>query len=468
MTDVTSSARDIAASVRAGRLSARDIVAETLERIERLDKVLNAFTHIGAERARVEAERIDAAVAAGNDPGPLAGATFAVKNLFDIEGVTTLAGSEINAAHPPAASDATAIRRLVAAGAIPLGALNMGEYAYDFTGENCHYGPSRNPHDPDRMSGGSSGGSGSAAASAMVTFTLGSDTNGSIRVPSSLCGLFGLKPTFGRLSRAGTFPFCASLDHIGPLARSAADLALVYDALQGPDPDDPVCTDRPAEPAAPALEGDAAGLRVSVAAGYFETLAEPVALAAVARAAKALGAKRMLEIPRAQEARSAAYVITASEAAALHRERLAARPMDFDPDVRDRLLAGALAPAQWYVRAQRFRAWYRRAVLKLFEDTDIVIAPNTPTTAPAIGQKTFTLGGQEMPVRANMGIFTQPISFIGLPVVAVPVAGVSDMPIGVQVIAAPWREADALSIAAALERDGVARSTIADPTETHA
>src|SRR5204863_2825537 len=169
-----------------------------------------------------------------------------------------------------ASRDATLIERLEAAGAVLVGALNMGEYAYDFTGENVHDGPSRNPHDPTRMSGGSSGGSGSAVGGALVPLALGSDTNGSIRVPSSFCGIFGLKPTYGRLSRARSFPFVASLDHLGPFARTTRDLALAYDAMQGDDPDDPVCADRPAEPTTSALGRGAEGLRIAVAGGYFE------------------------------------------------------------------------------------------------------------------------------------------------------------------------------------------------------
>ncbi len=182
---------------------------------------------------------------------PLAGVPFAVKNLFDIAGIATVAGSKINRGHAPASKDSPLIERLEAAGAVLVGALNMGEYAYDFTGENVHDGPSRNPHDTTHMTGGSSGGSGGAVAGGMVPLALGSDTNGSIRVPSSLCGIFGLKPTYGRLSRARTFPFVASLDHLGPFARSTRDLALSYDAMQGPDPEDPACAGREVEPVTP-------------------------------------------------------------------------------------------------------------------------------------------------------------------------------------------------------------------------
>ena len=210
--------------------------------------------------------------------GPLAGVPFAVKNLFDIKGLPTRAGSKINLDGPKAARDGALVRKLEAAGAILIGGLNMGEYAYDFTGENAHYGPSRNPHDPTRMTGGSSGGSGAAVAAGEVPLALGSDTNGSIRVPSSLCGLFGLKPTYGRLSRAGSFPFVDAFDHLGPLARSAEDLALSFDAMQGWDPDDPVCTDRDIEPTVPTLHEGIGGLRIAIAGDYFAQGGEPEAL----------------------------------------------------------------------------------------------------------------------------------------------------------------------------------------------
>src|SRR5437879_8685510 len=245
------SAADIAAAVAAGRVRVGEVIEGALARIAVRNGALNAFTAVVAERARAKARALDEARGKGAPHGPLAGVPFAVKNLFDVAGLPTLAGSKINRPRPPAARDATLIERLEAAGAVLVGALNMGEYAYDFTGENVHDGPSRNPHDLTRMTGGSSGGSGGAVAGGLVPLALGSDTNGSIRVPSSLCGIFGLKPTYGRLSRARSFPFVASFDHVGPLARSAKDLALAYDAMQGHDPDDPVCADRPVEAAAP-------------------------------------------------------------------------------------------------------------------------------------------------------------------------------------------------------------------------
>jgi AtzE family amidohydrolase len=448
------SAGEIAAAVAAGRATAAAVIEAALARIAARDRALNAFTAVVAERARARARAIDAARARGEPLGPLAGVPFAAKNLFDVAGLATLAGSKINRERPAASRDATLIERLEAAGGVLVGALNMGEYAYDFTGENVHDGPSRNPHDTTRMTGGSSGGSGAAVAGGLVPVALGSDTNGSIRVPASLCGLFGLKPTYGRLSRARTFPFVGSLDHVGPLARTTRDLALAYDAMQGHDPDDPVCARRPVKPALPALGRGTAGLRIAVAGGYFRRGVMPEAVAALDRVARALDVTREVELPEAHRARAAAFVITTAEGASLHLDRLRTRARDFDPAVRDRLFSGALVPAALVDRAQKFRRWYRARVLDLFGEIDVILAPATPGTAPSIGQQTFVLDGVTTPVRANLGIFTQPISFIGLPVVAVPVP-LDPLPIGVQIIAAPWREDMALRVADALETAGV-------------
>jgi 1-carboxybiuret hydrolase len=447
-------AAEIVKAVTGRQTSALEVFEAALARIKQRDTILNAFSDVTAERARAKAKAIDAAIAAGQSVGALAGVPFAVKNLFDVEGLSTRAGSKINRDLPPASRDATLIERMEAAGAVLVGALNMGEYAYDFTGENVHDGPSRNPHDPTRMSGGSSGGSGSAVGGGLVPIALGSDTNGSIRVPSSFCGIFGLKPTYGRLSRARSFPFVASFDHLGPFARSVADLALAYDAMQGPDADDAACTTRPAEPVTPHLSEGISGLRIALAGGHFQTNLFAEAKEAVARVAKALDVTRTVEIREAARARAAAYVITTTEGASLHLDRLRRRPNDFDPAVRDRLIAGAMIPAPLVDRAQKFRRWYRAQVLELFKSVDVLIAPATPCIAPKLGQTNFVLDGVELPVRANIGIHTQPISFIGLPVAAVPVP-LEPMPIGVQIIAAPWREDIALRVASALERMAV-------------
>ncbi len=457
-----STAVAVAAAITDGHTTARQVVTAALDRIGRLDGRVGAFTDVVAARALAKADAQDAALSGGAKPGPLTGVPFAVKNLIDIAGLPTRAGSKINRERPPAERDGALVRRLEAAGAILVGALNMGEYAYDFTGENVHDGDAHNPHALDHMTGGSSGGSGAALAAGMVPLTLGSDTNGSIRVPAAFCGCFGLKPTYGRLTRAGSFPFVGSLDHLGPLARSVTDLALAYDVMQGPDPDDPVATLRPAEPVLPHLDAGIDGLRIAVAGGHFARGGDPDAFAAVARAAEVLGARGTVELPEAHRARAAAYLITAAEGATLHLDRLRTRPQDFDPAVRDRLIAGAMIPAPHVERAQRFRRWYRARVLELFETVDVILAPATPCRAPKGGQTHFVLDGVTLPVRANIGVFTQPISFIGLPVVAAPIRLDAGLPLGVQVIAAPWREDLVLRVARHLERTGVSTAPIAE------
>lgn len=449
----TGTAQEVAAAVAAGRVTASEVIAATIERIARRNPALNAFTQVLSDRASAKAREVDAAIASGRSVGPLAGVPFAVKNLFDLEGVVTRAGSRINRDDPLARADAVVVRRLEAAGAVCVGALNMGEYAYDFTGENAHDGPCRNPHDTTRMAGGSSSGSGSAVAARLVPLALGSDTNGSIRVPAAFCGVFGLKPTYGRLPRTGTFPFVDSLDHVGPLACSTRDLTLAYDAMQGHDADDPVCADRPAEP----VGTDAPALRVARLGGYFVGQGEAATDAAAERAAAALGACETVVLERAAEARAAAYVITNVEGAALHRTRLETRRADFDPAVRDRLLAGLLIPGVHYVRAQRLRRSFAQDAARLFARFDVLVAPATPFPAPAIGQQTVMIDGQEVMLRPNIGIYTQPISFIGLPVVVVPVPG-EGLPLGVQLIGPPWREDLVLAAAAQLEAAGVART----------
>jgi AtzE family amidohydrolase len=450
-------ASEIADSVNKRSLKAGEVISSALARIAALDGKTNSFTDTLAARAHETAAKVEKRVAR-SEHLPLAGVPFAVKNLFDVKGIPTRAGSKINRERSPASLDSVLIERLEEKGAVLVGALNMGEYAYDFTGENAHDGNACNPHNLAHMTGGSSSGSGAAVAAGYVPLALGSDTNGSIRVPASFCGLFGLKPTYGRLSRARSFPFVASLDHLGPLARSARDLALAYDAMQGPDHEDPVCAQREVEPAASEIGKGVKGLRIARLEGYFAKMGEPEAYAATALVAKVLGSSETVELAETAVARASAYLITASEGAALHLSRLRERAGDFDPDVRDRLIAGAMIPATWTVQAQKIRRHYQSRFRELFERFDVLLAPATPTRAPKIGQKTFKLDGQELLVRPNIGIYTQPISFVGLPVVAVPVWPDDGLPIGVQVIAPPWREDLALRVAYQLEKDGVCKS----------
>jgi aspartyl-tRNA(Asn)/glutamyl-tRNA(Gln) amidotransferase subunit A len=448
----------IATAVKQGKIKAVDVVKAALDRIAARDNQLNCFTTITAETALKDAARIDEKIAQGNNPGLLAGVPFAVKNLYDIAGLTTLAGSKINAENPPATKDAAAVTKLKNAGAILVGALNMDEYAYGFVTENSHYGATHNPHDLNRVAGGSSGGSAASVAAGLVPLTLGSDTNGSIRVPAALCGVFGLKPTYGRLSRAGVVLFSSSFDHVGSFARSVRDIATAFDVLQDENVETLNLTSHLTSDVT-SLQ-DINGLKIAIADDYFTKKAAPEALEAVQKVADALNIAKYVSIPEADRARAAAYIITASEGANLHLDKLKSRPQDFDFATRDRFIAGAFIPSSWYIQAQRFRTWYKEKFREIFKNIDVIIAPTTPISAPEIGQETMILDGEEILVRPHLGLFTQPLSFIGLPVLSVPIQRKNALPLGVQLIAAPYNEIAILKVAAVLEQMGVISATV--------
>ena len=443
----------IAAAVLEGRTSAVRAVQDALNRIETAID-LNLVTEALTGRALRHAATVDRAVAQGEDL-PLAGVPFVAKDLFDVEGHPTRAGSKVNRDLPPAEEDATAIRRLEAAGAVLIATTTMDEYAYGYTSENAHNGPARNPHDQTRTPGGSSGGSAGTVGGGLVPLALGSDTNGSIRVPAALSGCFGLKPTFGRLSRHGTFPFVASLDHVGPFAATTHDLALAYDLMQGPDPRDPACAGRAVAPVRDGLDDDAP-LRVARVGGYFEGPLDADARAALERAAALLGAEDEVALPEPERARAAGFVITTSEAGNLHGRTLRTRPFDLDPLIRDRLLAGALIPGQWYLAAQRFRRWFADALKPLFARHDVLLMPAVPCAAPKVGADIVTVEGQNLPARLALGLYVQPLTIAGLPIAVAPCFGASGLPTGVQLMAAAGREDLVLRAAAALERQGYA------------
>ncbi len=454
--------------IREGARSAASVLAETKQLIEARDPALNCFTAFTLERAQREAAAIDALRSQGKPLPALAGVPYAVKNLFDIEGMVTLAGAKLNASNAPAAADATIVARMHRAGAVLVGALNMEELAYGFVTENPHYGTTRNPHDRTRGAGGSSGGSAAVVGAGIVPISLGSDTSGSIRVPASLCGVFGLKPTYGRLSRTGTFPFVNSFDHVGPFASSVFDLASAYDAMQGADALDPACAQRAPEPIAASLRLPA-GTRIGILGGWFHEWAGPMARRAVQLAAAGLQAREWTELKTAEAARAAAYIITGAEGGALHRPRLIERYAEFGPASRARLVAGTLIPASWVVQAQRVRQQAYREAMALFERFDLLIAAAAPVVAPRVGQETLLINDRSIPTKAGLGVLTQPISCIGLPVCTVPTwprlhrpglerpGSEPDLPLGVQLISAPWREDLCLAAGRSLEQAGIAQ-----------
>jgi aspartyl-tRNA(Asn)/glutamyl-tRNA(Gln) amidotransferase subunit A len=460
---VIGTAAAIVRQIAEGARSAASVLTETKALIQAKDSGLNCFTAKTFERAERAAAAIDGLRAQGKALPPLAGVPYAVKNLFDVEGMVTLAGAKINAANPAAAADATIVARMSRAGAVLVGALNMEELAYGFLTENQHYGITRNPRDSTRGAGGSSGGSAAAVGAGMLPITLGSDTSGSIRVPASLCGVFGLKPTYGRLPRSGTYPFVNSFDHVGPFANDVLGLALSYDAMQGPDANDPACAQRLAEPVGVSLTLRRA-IRIGILGGWFHDWADPAARRSVQLAAAALGATEWTELKSAEVARAAAYIITGAEGGALHRPRLIEQYEDFGPASRARLVAGSLIPASWVVQAQRVRQQAYREALGLFDRFDLLIAAAAPSVAPRVGQETLEINGRSIPTKAGLGVLTQPISCIGLPVCTVPVwpnegetPAERALPVGVQLIGAPWREDNCLAAARALEQAGVAQ-----------
>ncbi|KXU94631.1 hypothetical protein CR51_26660 [Caballeronia megalochromosomata] len=430
-------ALDIAADVRARKRSAVDVTCEALAAIERANAAINAFHHVFAAAALEEARRIDTLVARGVDPGALAGVPFAAKSLFDIEGHATIAGSRARLDAPAATRDADAIMRLRHAGAVLVGTTHMDELACGATGENPHFGDVRNPHDIERMTGGSSGGSAAAVAAQCVPLALGSDTNGSIRAPAALCGVWGVKPTFGRLSRRGALPYADSLDSIGGFADSVDDLAALYATLDGN-----------------ALKTRHAALKVGVLSGYFETHASRDAWDAVMQTASLFGTYETIDIPEAemQLVRGAATILSNVEVAAAHANLLDLPEESVSPRLRTRLLAGALSPATWYAHAQRFQKRFRAHMSRRFADFDILLAPCTPFAAPRFSDATIMVGDHALEPAKHLGMLTQPISFAGLPVITAPVLHESRMALGVQIIGAPFDEAACFAAARHIEQ----------------
>lgn len=433
---------DIANAVRSGTVKSVDLTNATLEDISARNSDTNSFTRVLAESAIEAALEVDRKVANGIDPGPLAGVPFAAKDLYDIAGLPTTAGAKMRIEAVPAKRDAVVVARLKAAGGVLVGTLNMDEYAYGFATVNPHFGTTRNPHDLDRLAGGSSGGSAAAVAARLVPLSLGSDTNGSIRVPAALCGIWGIRPADGAISVKGTFPFVEILDTVGPFVRSAGELELVYELLSGAK-----------------LAMSTIAPRIARLDGWYARNGSPEVLRAFDTVMAHLGVDNVAELPESETARSASYLITAAQGGALHLDTMRSRAMEYDPAVRDRLLAGAMLPTALYLKAMQFRSFFRERVKTLLDQYDILIAPTTPVVAPRIDQATMLVDGIPAPARANLGLYTQPLSLAGIPVASAPFHVTSGLPIGLQFATAPGREAMLFKLLRELERDGVLRTT---------
>jgi aspartyl-tRNA(Asn)/glutamyl-tRNA(Gln) amidotransferase subunit A len=449
---------DLGRMIASKQVSPVEVVRAHLDRIAALDSKLRAFITICADSALESARAAEADLMAGRPVGPLHGVPWAPKDLYSTKGVRTTGGSKILADSVPAA-DATVVARLARAGAIVLGKLNMHEFAYGPEGINAHYGDTRNPWSSDahRIAGGSSSGSGAAVAAGMAPGSLGSDTGGSIRIPASLCGITGLKPTYGRASRAGVLPLTWSMDHVGPMTRSARDCALMLGAIAGYDPADPTTSVLPVPDYGAALTGDVKGLRVGLLRAHFTDVAAPEVRTAVEAAAKqferAGAVVDEVNLTQVAHAGTASAAIVASEALAYHAAWMRSRPQDYQPDVRERLRIGAFVSGAHYVRAQQVRALVAREIDEALARRDVLLAPATPLAAPVLGERETMLGDGPSDVRAALLRCTRPFNFSGHPACAAPCGfTAAGLPIGLQLIGRPFDEATVLRIVDAYQR----------------
>jgi aspartyl-tRNA(Asn)/glutamyl-tRNA(Gln) amidotransferase subunit A len=452
------SLRDLARMIATKEVSPVEVVQAHLERIAARDSILKSFITVCPDAALEAARQAESELQAGGLRGPLHGVPIALKDLYNTAGVRTTGGSRILADFVPA-EDATVVARLKAAGAIVLGKLNMHEFAYGPEGLNAHYGHARNPWDAarPRIAGGSSSGSGVAVAAGLVPMALGSDTGGSIRIPAALCGITGIKPTYGRASRAGVLPLAWSLDHVGPMARTAADCALALGPMAGYDPADPTTSVLPVPDYTTALTGDVKGLRVGLLRPFFLESATPEVREAVERAARTLeGLGAVVDevaLPSVGSVAAASFAIVASEALAYHAEWLRTRAADYQPDVRERLKMGAVVSGLHYIRGQQARALVRAEVDGALARRDVLLAPTTPLPATVLGESQATIGDGPTDVRSALIRLTRPFNFSGHPACSLPCGlTAAGLPIGMQVVGRPFDEATVFRAADAYQR----------------
>jgi aspartyl-tRNA(Asn)/glutamyl-tRNA(Gln) amidotransferase subunit A len=446
--------QEAAKALRKKTISSIELTRDSLKRIARIEPTLRAFITITEESAKAQAAQADQELAAGVDRGLLHGIPIAVKDVFSTRGIRTTCGSKLFANLIPE-RDAAVVERLKAAGAVIVGKNNMHELAYGITSSNPHFGTVRNPWDPERIPGGSSGGSGSAVAAGLVFMAMGSDTGGSIRIPASFCGTVGLKPTFGRVSRYGVLPLDFSLDHMGPLSRSVRDAALTLDVLAGFDSRDDTSSRKPVEPYLPSEAASIQGVRIGLPDGfYFERIAPAVA-EAVRRAAvvaeRAGAVVVPVRLPDIANLNTIGRIILLCEASAT-MERYLARREDFGTDVLALLDQGRLIPATDYINAQRIRRALRQEFQSVWKQVDCLLTPTTPTSAPRIGQTTLKLGSDEEDVRIASTRLVRGINVLGLPALSLP-CGFDEqgLPLGLQIIGRSFQEALILRVGAAVE-----------------
>ena len=436
------------------QLSPLEATRSVLERIERLDKRLNSYITVMRDEALREAAAAEKAIP-GNYLGLLHGVPLSLKDLFCTKGVKTTAGSKVLADFLPQ-EDATVVARLRAAGAIIVGKTNMHEFAYGPTNDNPHYGPVHNPWDLERIPGGSSGGSAAAVAASLCMGSLGSDTGGSIREPASFCGIVGLKPSYGRVSRHGVLPLSWSLDHAGPMTRTVEDAALIFRAIAGHDPKDPTSSPAAVPDYTQALSGDIRGLRLGIPGEHFFEEIDAEVAAAVSRAITALeglGARaEPVSLPHARHAPTLLWAIVGGEAASYHEPFFKTRAHDYGGDVRASLEVAQFIPASHYVKAQRVRSLLRHEFLEALRRVDVIVAPTSPVTAPRLGEREIKIGERMVKLPLHLGRLTCPFNLAGLPAISIPCGFIAaGLPIGLQLAGRPFDEEMVLRVAHAYE-----------------
>ncbi|MFN8543892.1 MAG: amidase [Candidatus Binatia bacterium] len=456
--DVTAlSLAELARMLRARETTALAVTEAHLARIAALDARLHAFVTVTAAAALTAARVADAALARG-EGGPLAGVPIAVKDLIALRGVWRSNGSAVCADDPPSAADATVVARLRGAGAVILGTTHLHEFAFGPTGVNAAMGTAVNPWDERRMPGGSSSGSGVAVAARLVPAALGTDTGGSVRIPASLCGVTGLKPTYGRVSRAGVTPLAWTLDHVGPLARTAEDAAIVLGAIAGRDPADPTTASLPVPDYLAGLDRPLRGVRVGVPRHFAFDDVDP-AVAEVFRAALAdlrrAGAVEVdVVLPALEHAATAVGAVLLPEAEQANRRRFEGRRERLGLDIQVMLALGRLVHAGPYLAAQRLRAVLYEEARAAFAQVDLLALPATPLPAPALDEMLVRLGEREMTPTEALARLTGPFNLTGLPVLALPCGFTpGGLPVGMQLVGRPFAEAAVLAAGHAYQRE---------------
>ncbi len=449
-------AAQLSEAIKRREVSSVEITKSLLDRIDKTNGAINAYVSIAADEALTAARAMDEALSAGYYFGPLHGIPVSVKDLYETKGLRTAGGGRILANNVPD-EDATSVARLRRGGAVIVGKTNTHEYAYGYTTENPHYGATRNPWDTTRIAGGSSGGSGAAVAAGSAVVALGTDTGGSIRVPSSFCGITGLKPTYGRVSRKGVLPLSWSLDHAGPMVRSASDVAIVMNVMAGDDPADPASADVPVPNFASRLNRDIRGLRMGIPKNHFFDRIDPEVLKAVQVAIKVLEGLGAISIevnfPHMEQAVSAWLAILLAEASSIHERDIRQRPADYGEDVRLYLEEGELVAAGRYLKGQRIRRLLVEGFRETMAGVDVVITPATAVPATKLGESVVTIDGEEEELFRILARISSPFDMTGLPALALP-CGLTKrgLPVGLQIVGHPFAEDVVLQVGHAFEQ----------------